>query len=171
MELRRYGRGGVAGVRGLLLDVHDAVYADDPDPFHSRERFTHFLDLWSSRKNWQCVVGREGGDAVGYAYGSLLAPGGWWKGSVRGREVRGAVFALSELMVLPEWQGTGRARRIHDALIAPVAADLVSLQVETGHPKVVRLYESWGYRSVDEYDAGDGSPPYTVMVKRLSGGR
>ncbi|MHA4816532.1 hypothetical protein ACXZ65_19480 [Streptomyces aculeolatus] len=98
-------------MRGLLLDVHDAVYADNPDPFHSRERFSYFLDLWSSRKNRQCVVGREGGDAMGYAYGALLAPGGW---------------------------------------------------VVEGE---------WGYRSVDEYDVGGGSPSYTVMVKRLSGGR
>jgi GNAT superfamily N-acetyltransferase len=106
---------------------------------------------------------------VGYAYGSMLAPGGWWKGSERRSDLRGSVFALSELMVLPKWRGTGRARKIHDALIAPVAADMVSLQVETAHAKVVRLYESWGYENVDEFKQDDDSPRYTVMVKRLPG--
>ncbi|AZM47119.1 GNAT family N-acetyltransferase [Streptomyces sp. WAC 06738] len=169
MELKRHGHAEADDVRSLLLDIHDEVYADHPDPFHSRERFTYFLDLWSSRKNWRCVSGWEDGSAVGYAYGAMLAPGGWWKGSERRRDLRGSVFALSELMVLPGWRGTGRAKKIHDALIGPVAADMVSLQVETAHAKVICLYESWGYEKADEFASDDDSPPYTVMVKKLSG--
>lgn len=167
MDLRRYGHADAQDVRSMLLDIHDEVYADDPDPFHSRERFTYFLELWSSRKNWSCVSGWENGGPVGFAYGSVLAPGGWWKGSTRPSDLRGPVFALSELMVLPRWRGTGRAKKIHDALIAPVHARVVSLQVEIAHKKVVRLYESWGYRKVDESKSHDDSPPYAVMLADL----
>lgn len=167
MDLKRYRHADAQDVRSMLLDIHDEVYADNPDPFHSRERFTYFLDRWSSRPGWKCVSGWENGGPVGYAYGSMLAPGGWWKGSNRPLDVRGSVFALSELMVLPEWRGTGRAKKIHDALIGPVEANVVSLQVETGHPKVVRLYESWGYRQVDTSKSHEDSPEYAVMVKGL----
>lgn len=70
-------------------------------------------------------------------------------------------------MVLPRWQGTGRAKPIHDALIAPVEARVASLQVEIDHPKVIRLYESWGYRQVDEFRPAGDSPVYAAMVKDL----
>ncbi|MYQ46223.1 GNAT family N-acetyltransferase [Streptomyces sp. SID4985] len=167
MDLKRYGHADAQDVRSMLLDIHDEVYADNPDPFHSRERFTYFLDLWSARRNWRCVSGCENGGPVGYAYGSVLAPGGWWKGSTRPSDIRGPVFALSEFMVLPKWRGTGRAKKIHDALIAPVEANVVSLQVEIAHFKVVHLYESWGYRQVDESKPSDDSPRYAVMVKDM----
>lgn len=167
MDLRRYDHADAQDVRSMLLDIHDEVYSDDPDPFHSRERFTYFLDLWSSRKNWRCVSGWENGGPVGFAYGSVLAPGGWWQGSTRPLGLRGPVFALSELMVLPKWRGTGRAKKIHDALLAPVDARVVSLQVEIAHEKVLRLYESWGYRKVDEAKSHDDSPQYAVMLADL----
>ncbi|WP_344567466.1 GNAT family N-acetyltransferase [Streptomyces axinellae] len=70
-------------------------------------------------------------------------------------------------MVLTEWRGTGRAKRLHDALIASVEANAVSLQVESAHEKVVLLYESWGYRQVDTSRSHDDSPQYTVMFKDL----
>ncbi|MFI1676039.1 GNAT family N-acetyltransferase [Streptomyces sp. NPDC020607] len=167
MDLKRYGHADARDVRSLLLDIHDEVYASDPDPFHERERWTHFLDLWSSRENWRCIFGWEDGGPVGFAYGAVLKPGGWWAGSKRPSDLRGPVFALSELMVLPRWQGTGRAKPIHDALIGPVQARVSSLQVEIDHPKVVRLYETWGYRKVDEFKPADDSPVYAAMVKDL----
>ncbi|MFE0104104.1 GNAT family N-acetyltransferase [Streptomyces sp. NPDC059009] len=167
MDLKRYGRADAQDVRSLLLDIHDEVYADNPDPFHRRERWSYFLDRWSSREDWRCIAGWEEGGPVGFAYGSAFKPGGWWKGSTRPADLRGPVFGLSELMVLPKWRGTGRAKKIHDTLIAPVKARVVSLQVEVEHHKVVRLYESWGYRQVDEFKPGDDTPVYAAMVKDL----
>ncbi|MFJ2812645.1 GNAT family N-acetyltransferase [Streptomyces sp. NPDC087294] len=167
MEMTRYVHADAVGVRGLVLDVHDEAYAGDPDPFHSRERFAYFVDLWSGREDWSCVLGWEDGDAVGYAYGSLFKPGGWWKGHRRPGELRGAVFALSEFMVVPRWRGTGRARLIHDELVASVSADLVTLLVETGRPGVRALYERWGYRAVGEAKPYEDSPVYAVMVRGL----
>ncbi|MBD0708648.1 MULTISPECIES: GNAT family N-acetyltransferase [unclassified Streptomyces] len=165
MDLKWYTHSDAPAVRSLLLDVHDEVYADDPDPFHSRERFSYFLDLWSGREDWRCVSGWQSGGPVGYAYGSMFKPGGWWKGSLRPRDVRGRIFALSELMVVPSWQGTGRARRIHDALVESTEADFVTLLVDSAHPKVRALYEKWGYAQRDEAKPSEDSPVYAVMVR------
>lgn len=41
------------------------MYANDPEPFHSRERFSYFVDLWSAREDWLCVSGWENGGPVG----------------------------------------------------------------------------------------------------------
>ncbi|MBC7268817.1 MAG: GNAT family N-acetyltransferase [Streptomyces sp.] len=166
MDLRCHRHADARDVRALLLDVHDEVYADDPDPFHSRERFSYFVDLWSGREDWLCVSGWENGTPVGYAYGSKFKPGGWWKGAVRPLDVRGRIFALSELMVVPRWQGTGRARRIHDALVDSVDVDFVTLLVDSTHPRVQTLYEEWGYKKQGETQPSSDSPLYAVMVNR-----
>ncbi|MFF2013540.1 hypothetical protein ACFVWY_31360 [Streptomyces sp. NPDC058195] len=50
MDLKWYTHTDARDVRSLLLDIHDEVYANDPDPFHSRERFSYFVDLWSGRE-------------------------------------------------------------------------------------------------------------------------
>jgi ribosomal protein S18 acetylase RimI-like enzyme len=170
MDLRHYTHADARDIRSLLLDIHDEVYADDPDPFHSRERFLYFVDLWSSREGWQCALGWEEGGPVGYAYGSMFAPGGWWKGHQRPASIRGSVFALSELMVVPQWRGTGRAKQIHDALLESAEADIVTLFVDSTHPKVQSLYESWKYNKVGEAKPYDDSPLFAVMVKELKRG-
>ncbi|MFE4177512.1 GNAT family N-acetyltransferase [Streptomyces sp. NPDC056909] len=167
MDLKRYTHADARDVRSLLLDIHDEAYAGDPDPFHLRERFSYFVDLWSSREDWQCVSGWEEGGPVGYAYGSMFKPGGWWKGHRRPSGLRGSVFALSELMVIPQWRGTGRARQIHDALLSSVSADMVTLTVDTEHPRVQALYERWNYSKAGEAKPSDDSPLYAVMVRKL----
>ncbi|MFF4648199.1 GNAT family N-acetyltransferase [Streptomyces sp. NPDC001389] len=167
MDLKWYTHADAQDVRSLLLDIHDEVYANDPDPFTSRERFSYFVDTWSGRKDWSCVSGWENGGPVGYAYGSKFKQGGWWKGSDRPRGVLGRILALSELMVVPQWQGTGRAQQIHDALVESFDVDFVTLLVDSTHPKVQALYEKWGYEKRDEAKPSDDSPLYAVMVKTL----
>ncbi|WP_050780101.1 GNAT family N-acetyltransferase [Streptomyces sp. C] len=167
MDLKWYTHTDAPDVRSLLLDLHDEVYAHDPDPFHSRERFSYFVDLWSAREDWTCVSGWENNSPVGYAYGSKFKPGGWWKGADRPKGVRGRIFALSELMVTPQWQGTGRAQRIHDALLQSMDVDFATLLVDSTHAKVQALYESWGYEKRDEAKPSDDSPVYAVMVRDL----
>ncbi|MFF4010630.1 GNAT family N-acetyltransferase [Streptomyces sp. NPDC001717] len=169
MDLKWYTHSDASDVRSLLLDIHDDVYASDLDPFHSRERFSYFVDLWSGREDWLCTSGWENGGPVGYAYGSKFKPGGWWKGTERPKDVRGRIFALSELMVVPQWQGTGRARQIHDALIHSVSddVDFATLLVDSAHPRVQALYEKWGYEKRAETQPSDDSPVYAVMVRNL----
>ncbi|MER7046279.1 GNAT family N-acetyltransferase [Streptomyces jumonjinensis] len=167
MDLKRYTHADARDVRSLLLDIHDEAYADTPDEFHSRERFSYFVDRWSSREDWLCISGWEQGGPVGCAYGSMFKPGGWWKGHPRPRELRGSVFALSELMVVSKWRGTKRAQKIHDALLKEVTADMVSLTVETERPRVQAMYERWNYAKVGEAMPSDDSPLYAVMVRKL----
>ncbi|MEU1077271.1 MULTISPECIES: hypothetical protein [unclassified Streptomyces] len=49
MALKQYTHADATDVRSLLLDLHDEVYAADPDSLHSRERFAYFVDLWAAR--------------------------------------------------------------------------------------------------------------------------
>ncbi|MEV0276082.1 GNAT family N-acetyltransferase [Streptomyces sp. NPDC050610] len=169
MELTRYGSKDARDVRTMLLDIHDEAYAGDSDEFHSRGRFAEFVDAWSSKDTWACVVGFEDGEPVGYAYGALFSPGGWWRGVEAPSWLTAdtQVFALSELMVVPKWRKTGASAQIHDALVEDQEAYAATLFVDSAHPKVGSLYEGWGYRKIAETRPFEDAPLYAVMVKDL----
>ncbi|MFF9897424.1 GNAT family N-acetyltransferase [Streptomyces longispororuber] len=169
MDLKRYTREDARDIRTLLLDIHDECYADEEDEFHSRERFSEFVDAWSAKDTWACVIGYDGGEPVGYAYGASFSPGGWWRGvdAPEWLTEDTRVFALSELMVVPRWRKTGASEKIHDALFVGRDTHAVTLFVDTAHPKVVALYERWGYYKINESRPFDDAPLYAVMVKEL----
>ncbi|MFJ9429402.1 GNAT family N-acetyltransferase [Streptomyces sp. NPDC101490] len=169
MELMFYGHSDARDIRSLLLDIHDEAYFDEDAEFHSRERFAEFVDRWSSSETWSCVIGYEETEPAGYAYGAAFSPGGWWRGSETPASVNDdtKVFALSELMVLPKRRRTGASEVLHRALVEHQGVDVVTLFVDTAHPRVKSLYESWGYVQVDESKPYDDSPLYAVMLKDL----
>jgi GNAT superfamily N-acetyltransferase len=169
MDLKHYGQEDVKDIRTMLLDIHDAVYEGLPGTFDSRERFVQFVDGWSSRDGWVCVIGFDEGEPVGYAYGAPFSPGGWWRGSERPQSLgpRERAFALSELMVMPRWRKTGTSLKLHEALLSGRDEEAVTLFVDLSHPKVVALYESWGYEKADESKPYDDSPTFAVMLRRL----
>jgi hypothetical protein len=43
----------------------------------------------------------------------------------------------------------------------------VTLLVDAEHDKVQRLYESWGYRKIQEQKPFEDSPLFAVMVRDL----
>ncbi|KUF19986.1 GNAT family N-acetyltransferase [Streptomyces silvensis] len=170
MDLKHYGPEDAKDIRALLLDIHDDAYAEEHDEFHSRERFAQFVDAWSAKQTWACVIGFDKGDPVGYVYGAAFSPGGWWRG-VQDPEwltPETRVFAVSELMVDPRWRKTGAARALHNALVGTQNADYATLFVDTAHPRVIALYERWGYDKLSESKPFDDAPLYAVMAKQLS---
>lgn len=46
-------------------------------------------------------------------------------------------------------------------------SDVVTLFVDTAHPRVEARYESRGYRQVDESKPFEGSPWFAVMLRDL----
>ncbi|GAA2125247.1 GNAT family N-acetyltransferase [Streptomyces synnematoformans] len=168
MEVKHYGQAETAGIRELLLDLHDGEYAGSDDAFHSRDRFAQFVDSWSGKEGFACVVGYEEQEPVGFAYGAPFAAGRWWKGSDLPTGYTGPSFALSELMVLPGWRKTGVAARLHDALLGRRTEPRATLLVDVTHPRVQALYESWGYEKIGEQKPFADSPVFAVMVRPLS---
>ncbi|WP_459250997.1 GNAT family N-acetyltransferase [Streptomyces youssoufiensis] len=77
------------------------------------------------------------------------------------------VIGLSELLVLKEWRKTGTSQRLHDAVVSSRGDEVATLLVDVAHPKVVELYERWGYEKVGEQKPFEDSPVFDIMVKRL----
>lgn len=159
IDVRHYNQHQAAELRPLLLDLYAEVYAEEAqsDPFASVERFAAGLDGWSRRPGWTCVIGYDGGQAVGYAYGAPLPAGApWWGGLLTPvdpavvEETGARTYALSELMVRTPWRKTGAARRLHDELLRPRTEERATLLVDQTHPKVWSLYESWGWQTLGD---------------------
>ncbi|MDK1476151.1 GNAT family N-acetyltransferase [Streptomyces sp. 549] len=171
LDLRQYGHADAAAIRPLLLDVHDEVYEGSGDPLAGREVFAEFVDHWSGREGFACVVGYDQGVPVGYAYGAPLGPDTAWWAEVNPplpaeftAESGARTFALSELMVRTPWRKTGAARSLHDALIGSRPEHRVTLLVQRAHSKVRALYEGWGYRTVGDVVPFEGAPDLCAMV-------
>ncbi|MFK0253217.1 GNAT family N-acetyltransferase [Streptomyces sp. NPDC090445] len=170
-DVRHFQHGDLPkGFRQLLIDVHADAYADQmDDPFH--QRFPWFVDHWSAREGFSCVVAHDGDEPVGCAYGAPLQPGReWWRSTgYQSNNGYTATFAVSEVMVRPRRRKQGYSAGLHDALLMERAEDLAVLLVDVAHPKVQALYESWGYTKVGEQRPFADSPLYAVMLKELRG--
>ncbi|MEW1912548.1 GNAT family N-acetyltransferase [Kitasatospora sp. NPDC085895] len=168
IELRDYQHGHLPeGFRQLLLDVHADAYAGQADdPF--TQRFAWFVDHWTNLPGFTCTVGYDQDEAVGYAYGAP-APDGResWRPHLQPAPARTRTYAVSELMVRPHWRGQGVARQLHDHLLRERPEDLAVLLVDTDHPKVQALYESWGYRKIGNRRPFEDAPLYAVMLREL----
>ncbi|MBM9509183.1 GNAT family N-acetyltransferase [Actinacidiphila acididurans] len=167
LDIRHYAHEDLASIRQILLDVHDDAYADAmDDPFN--QRFAWFVDHWGGNPGFSCMLGYDGDEPVGYAYGAPAAPGReWWREHLDPAPEKARTFAVSELMVRPKWRKTGVSHRLHRALLDSRDEDLAVLIVDVNLPKVQALYESWGYRPVGRRQPFPDSPLFNVMLAEL----
>ncbi len=135
VELRHFGHDDLPKIRQALLDVHADAYEDDMTEFD--ERFPWFVHHWGSHPGFACVIGYEGTEPVGFAYGAPATPGReWWREHVRDPGPDDSTFSVSELMVRQQWRKTGTAERLHTALLADRPEALAVLLVDPDRPKV-----------------------------------
>ncbi|WP_380286325.1 GNAT family N-acetyltransferase [Kitasatospora purpeofusca] len=152
----------------MLLDVHAEAYAAELAEDEFVQRFPWFVDHWASLAGFACVVAYDGGEPVGFAYGAPLSAGReWWREHIANPPELCATFGFSELMIRPAWRGQGVSAQLQSALIDNRPEDLAVLLVDPGHPKVQRLYESWGYSAVGFRQPFPDSPRFAVMVRTL----
>ncbi|MFI1577292.1 GNAT family N-acetyltransferase [Embleya sp. NPDC020630] len=173
IELTHHRGGDLDEIREVLLDVYAEVYAaESAQPFQSVDAFAERLAAYAASPGFECVIGWSRDIPVGYAFGYTLQPGArWWIGltepvpAVDIEEDGRRTFALNELMVREPWRGSGAARVIHDRLLAARTEQRVTLLVDPTHPRVLALYERWGYHVLcDLRPAWPNAPLLTVLL-------
>ncbi|WP_410538122.1 N-acetyltransferase [Streptomyces sp. KL2] len=179
LTLRRTGS-LANGVRDLLLDLNEEVRGDFGllgEPFNSRERFGERLDSYASRPGWETVIGYQGDEPVGCAFGGPLVPGTrWWSSMLQPmpedftREDGTRTFAVQEVMVRGPWRGSagaGTSRLLHETLLAERAERRATLLVDPSRSdgRLKAVYESWGYRNIGDQQPFPDSPRFATMVR------
>ncbi|MGV9314921.1 GNAT family N-acetyltransferase [Streptomyces sp. NPDC003691] len=167
LEIRHFTHHDLSQIRRTLIDVHADAYAGAmEDDFN--QRFPWFVDHWGSDPDFACVIAFDGDTAAGFAYGAPAPPyREWWREHLSPAPERDRTFAYSELAVRTAYRKTGTGEALSRALLGDRDEDLAVLLVDTEHPRVQYLYESWGFRKVGERQPFPDSPLYAVMLAEL----
>jgi ribosomal protein S18 acetylase RimI-like enzyme len=112
---------------------------------------------------------------VGFGYGYTTKPGQWWHDLVRRALDRDAAqdwltdaFELSELHVLPEYQGIGIGRRLLTSLAGGIAHTAMLLSTPDTDTRAFRLYRDTGFVDLARnYLFPGDARPFAVLGARL----
>jgi GNAT superfamily N-acetyltransferase len=178
LTFRRYDAAGARQIRPTVESVFKDSYAEaisSGDPFDSVEAFMQRFDAYTSRGSFDMVVGYDGDDSVGQAWGWPLderAGKGWWVGLDPEpgftREDGKRTFALSEIMVCSNWTGQGVAHALHDELLSGRNEQRATLLVEPDNDTAYRAYLRWGWRKVAQLrPSWPGAPLFDVLILPL----
>jgi ribosomal protein S18 acetylase RimI-like enzyme len=117
----------------------------------------------------------DDGTLVGFGYGYTTAPGQWWHDLVRkaldrdqARQWLASAFELSELHVLPEFQGAGTGRTVLIELAAAIPHDVILLSTPDADTRAFRMYRNLGFLDLRRHYLFPGdSRPFAVLGARL----
>jgi len=117
----------------------------------------------------------DDGTLVGFGYGYTTAPGQWWHDLVRkaldrtqAQQWLGNAFELSELHVLPEYQGTGTGRILLTRLAAAIPHDAMLLSTPDIDTRAFRLYRHLGFVDLRRHYLFPGDiRPFAVLGASL----
>jgi len=112
---------------------------------------------------------------VGFGYGYTTRPGQWWHDLVRravdqhtAHEWLVDAFELSELHVLPEYQGIGIGRRLLASLAAGIPHTAMLLSTPDSDTRAFRLYRDTGFVDLARnYLFPGDARPFAVLGARL----
>jgi GNAT superfamily N-acetyltransferase len=162
--------------RDELLAVYAEVYADKlNNPFFSPQRYWERLEAYASRDGYSLVLGRLGGELIGYAMGFTLPAGSsWWQGLHTEADPALLVedgrrtFALTYMMVRAPWRRRGYARALHDALLKNRAEKRAALLVLPDNIPARTAYRAWGWYQIGDLQPFPDAPVYEAMVLDLA---
>ncbi|MFI0220472.1 N-acetyltransferase [Streptomyces lydicus] len=179
VDVKHYVAADLPEIRQQILDIHVEVRHRDfglTGPFYAPERFNERLSAYSSRPGWTAVLGFEGGEPVGFCFGtSLGANTQWWEDmkSPLPEEMTAEngtrTVALNEIVVRKPWRGRSVAWQLHEAWLTHRPEDRVTLLVNpaNGDGAVQAVYEAWGYREVGQQQPFPDSPVFAVMLRSV----
>ncbi|WP_330290175.1 GNAT family N-acetyltransferase [Streptomyces sp. NBC_00576] len=179
---RRLSRWQADSDREELADLHVAAYEEPAgEEYRNRERFLARLAEDVQRPGFDMVVAddQDGDDdePAGVAYGyPLHRDGSWWRGfvgavpdEVEELTASGKVFAITELMVLPEHRRRGIAGRLQERLLSAGDAELVVVLLDSANTGARAAFRAWGWDELGELRPGAGGLVLQVLTRALPG--
>jgi ribosomal protein S18 acetylase RimI-like enzyme len=115
------------------------------------------------------------GQFVGFGYGYTTTPGQWWHDLVRramtadmAAEWLTDAFELSELHVLPEYQGFGIGRALLEHIAAELPHEVMLLSTPDADTRAFRMYRSTGFVDLARHYLFPGDArPFAVLGAQL----
>ncbi|MFJ8494493.1 GNAT family N-acetyltransferase [Streptomyces sp. NPDC094038] len=177
---RRLSRWQADGDREELADLYVAAYEEPPgDEYRNREGFLARLAVDVQRAGFDMVAADdEDGDddePAGVAYGyPLHRDGSWWRGfvgvvpdEVEELTASGKVFALAELMVLPEHRRRGIGGRLQQRLLSVGHAERAVALLDPVNTEAQTAFRAWGWNRLGELRPGRGDSVLHVLTRSM----
>jgi GNAT superfamily N-acetyltransferase len=179
--LRRLSRWQAEGEREELADLSVAAYEEPPgEEYAHRERFLAGLAEDVQRPGFDMVVadgeGADDDEPAGLAYGYPLSrDGSWWQGfvgvlpnEVEALTASSKVFAIAELMVLPEDRRRGIGGRLQEKLLSVSDAELAVVGLgSSSNPGARAAFRAWGWDRLGEIRPDTGGSVLQVLSRTL----
>jgi ribosomal protein S18 acetylase RimI-like enzyme len=157
IELRHYTGHELSAIRNIAINLYREAFGHEIDkPFWSAERYSQRLERHAAMSGFSAVVAYTNEKPIGFAYGiTLSATTRWWAtiqppltDPTLTREDGHRTFALFEVIVTPEHQGSGIGRRIHDNLLVNRSEQRVTIATHHGNTHARNTYTKWGYHHI-----------------------
>jgi len=162
------------------LAVYQAAFARPPygEKAEMAGEFAERVQRYArEREGFRLVTARKGdGQMIAVALAVLARPGGWWRDQVASaipqsladRWLGELCQEVVHLAVIPDAQGHGVGRLVHDVLIAGRPAPTAVLSVHPQAGPAQRLYQSRGWTILTkEFRTQPAQLPYWVMGREL----
>lgn len=179
LEFRRFDHRGARVIRETVQDVYARAYAEaiaTGDPFESLEASMNRFDAYLRAPGFDLVMLYLDGEPVGQAWGWPLGEhnAGWAGLQLDEKDPEFTcedgtrTFALSEIMVVPEYTGRGYARALHDELLTGRRERRATLLVDPTNERAYGRYQRWGWHRVGIQRPGwGGAPTFDVLIRAL----
>src|SRR5579863_2229106 len=180
MDVQLISSAPAAGPLDEACAVYQAAFGQPPygeTPERTREFAERVERYASEREGFRLVTVRDGGgQMVAIALAVLARPGNWWRDQVA--DALPASLAdqwlgplcqeIVHLAVVPEAQGRGVGRLVHDVLIAGRPAPTAVLSVHPQAGPAQGLYQGRGWTALTtEFRTAPDQPAYWVMGRPL----
>jgi GNAT superfamily N-acetyltransferase len=160
--------------------VYHAAFARPPygETAEMAEEFAERAQRYArEREGFRLVTAhQDDGKMIAIALAVLARPGGWWRDQVASaipqpladRWLGDLCQEIVHVAVIPDAQGRGIGRLVHDVLIAGRPAPTAVLSVHPRAEPAQRLYESRGWTILTrEFRTQPGQLAYWVMGRQL----
>jgi len=134
----------------LYADTHVQL-ADDP--FYRTDRFEAYFVKQRAHDGFELVAARLDGRLVGVLFGFTDTPD--------------VEYALCELMVAPDYQRRGIAKRLHDELLKHRPEQRADLYVRKDNVAAQAAYKSWGWVKIGDAQPAPDAPNFDELILTL----
>ncbi|OLB77450.1 MAG: hypothetical protein AUI14_16060 [Actinobacteria bacterium 13_2_20CM_2_71_6] len=154
LQLDRYDAAGIDAIYDQMVRLYAETHEDlVGNTFYTTERFEAFFVKQRAHDGFELVAARLHGRLVGVAFGFTEIP----------REQ----YALCEIMVTPDYQRKGIAKRLHDELLRHRPEHRADLYVRKDNAPAQAAYKKWGWTKIGDVQPTPEAPNFDELILPL----
>jgi len=177
LDFKRYNSESASEIlTSVVGPLYVATHSDVAgDAFYGADRFVKRLQNHVKAPGFELVVASIDTRNIGQAYGyTLQQDARWWKflttpvDEALIKEDGTRTFALCELMIHPDFQRHGIARKLHDNTLSTRPESRATLLVRENNKAAQDAYAKWGWQKIGKLQPFPDSPNFDALILNLA---